>query len=48
MIYASITYYFLFQEGHMSLVPQFYLFGSGNVLPVLPTILMSVGITSCS
>ena len=40
-IYASITHYFVFYVGHMSLVPQFYLFGSGSVLPVLPTILMS-------
>ena len=41
MIYASITYYFLLYVGHISLVPQFSLFGSGSVLPVLPTILMS-------
>ena len=30
-------------KGHnISLIPQFYLFGSGSMLPVLPTILMSV------
>ena len=42
MIFASITHYILFHVGHISLVPQFYLFGSGSVLPVLPTFLMSV------
>ena len=41
MIYASIITYLLFYMGHISLVPQFYLIGSGSVLPVLPTILMS-------
>ena len=41
MIYADITCYFLFYIGHISLVPQFYMFGSRSMLPVLPTILMS-------
>ena len=46
MIYESIFYYFSFYVGKISLVPQFYLFGSGSVLPVLPTILMSASMFS--
>ena len=41
MIYAGISCYFSIYVGNISLVPQFYLIGSGSVLPVLPTILMS-------
>ena len=46
MIYANITYYFTFNVDHISFDPQFYLFGSGSVMPLLPTILMSA-VTQC-
>ena len=43
IMYGSITYYIIFQEGLVSLVTQFHVLVSGSMLPVLPTILISVG-----
>ena len=37
--YSTVVVLVIF-VGHISLVPQFYLFGSRRVLPVQPTILM--------